>query len=108
MAEPTAITDETFGTEVLKAQTPVMVDFWADWCGPCKAIAPIVAELADEYDGRMKFTKLDVDRNPQAAMSYGVRSIPTLLIFSDGKPMGQIVGAVSKQTLKSRIDEAIA
>ena len=108
MAEPTAVTDETFGTEVLEAQTPVIVDFWADWCVPCKAIAPIVAELADEYDGRMKFTKLDVDRNPQAAMNYGVRSIPTLLIFSQGKPMDQIVGAVSKQTLKTRIDEAIA
>ncbi len=108
MAEPTAVTDETFGAEVLEAQTPVMVDFWADWCVPCKAIAPIVAELADEYDGRMKFTKLDVDRNPQAAMNYGVRSIPTLLIFSQGKPMDQIVGAVSKQTLKSRIDEAVS
>ena len=107
MAEPTAITDETFGPEVLEAQTPVMVDFWAEWCGPCKAIAPVVSELADEYDGRMKFTKLDVDTNPQAAMNYGVRSIPTLLIFSDGKPMDQIVGAVSKQTLKTRIDEAI-
>ncbi len=108
MAEPTSITDETFGTEVLEAQTPVMVDFWADWCVPCKAIAPIVAELADEYDGRMKFAKLDVDRNPQAAMNYGVRSIPTLLIFSQGKPLDQIVGAVSKQALKTRIDEAIA
>ena len=108
MAEPTPITDETFGSEVLEAPVPVMVDFWAEWCGPCKAIAPIVAELADEYDGRMKFTKVDVDRNPQAAMSYGVRSIPTLIIFSDGTPMGQVVGAVSKQTLKSRIDEAIS
>ncbi len=108
MAEPTAITDETFGPEVLEASVPVMVDFWAEWCGPCKAIAPIVAELADEYNGRMKFTKVDVDRNPQAAMNYGVRSIPTLLIFSQGRPMDQVVGAVSKQTLKSRIDEAVS
>ncbi len=107
MAEPTAITDETFGPEVLEAQTPVMVDFWAEWCGPCKAIAPIVSELADEYNGRMKFAKVDVDTNPQAAMNYGVRSIPTLLIFSQGRPMDQIVGAVSKQTLKNRIEEAI-
>ena len=108
MAEPTAVTDATFGTEVLEASTPVMVDFWAEWCGPCKAIAPTVAELADEYDGKMKFTKLDVDTNPQAAMTYGVRSIPTLLIFSQGRPMDQIVGAVSKQALKNRIEEAIS
>ena len=107
MANPTAITDDTFGSEVLEADTPVLVDFWAEWCAPCKMIAPIVDELAEEYDGKMKFTKLDVDSNPQIAMNYGVRGIPTLMIFSGGQPVGQVVGAVSKQALKSRIDEAV-
>ena len=108
MAGPITVTDDTFENEVIKAGTPVLVDFWADWCAPCKMIAPIVEQLADEYDGSVRFAKLDVDANPKTPMTYGIRGIPTLLIFDDGKPVGQIVGAVPKSALKKRIDEAIA
>ena len=108
MAGPITVTDDTFEDEVIKAGTPVLVDFWADWCAPCKMIAPIVEQLADEYDGSVRFAKLDVDSNPKTPMTYGIRGIPTLLIFDDGKPVGQIVGAVPKSALKKRIDEAIA
>ena len=108
MAHPVEITDATFEEEVVKSDTPVVVDFWAEWCGPCKMIAPLVEELAREYDGKVKFTKLDVDSNPQTPMQFGIRGIPTLLIFNDGKPVGQVVGAVPKSMLKKRVDEAIA
>ena len=107
MAHPIAVTDETFEAQVIQAETPVLVDFWADWCAPCKMIAPIVEDLAKEYDGRVKFAKLDVDANPKVATSYGIRSIPTLLVFSSGKPVGQVVGAVPKAVLKSRLEQAI-
>ena len=108
MAHPVEITDATFEEEVVKSDTPVVVDFWAEWCGPCKMIAPLVEELAGEYDGKVKFTKLDVDSNPQTPMQFGIRGIPTLLIFNGGKPVGQVVGAVPKSMLKKRVDEAIA
>ena len=108
MAHPVDITDATFEEEVVKSDTPVVVDFWAEWCGPCKMIAPLVEELAGEYEGKVKFTKLDVDSNPQTPMQFGVRGIPTLLIFNDGKPVGQVVGAVPKNMLKKRVDEALA
>ena len=108
MSVPIEISDETFDQEVVKADTLVLVDFWADWCGPCKMIAPIVEELAEEYDGRIKFTKLDVDSNPKSATNFGIRGIPTLLIFNDGKPVDQVVGAVSKAALKKRLEEALA
>ncbi len=108
MAHPVDITDATFDEEVVKSDTPVVVDFWAEWCGPCKMIAPLVEELAGEYEGKVKFTKLDVDSNPQTPMQFGIRGIPTLLIFNDGKPVGQVVGAVPKTMLKKRVDEAIA
>ena len=108
MAHPIAITDDTFEAEVIKSDIPVLVDFWAEWCGPCKMIAPIVEELANEMDGKVKFAKLDVDTNPKTATSYGIRGIPTMLIFNDGQPVDQVVGAVTKSVLKSRIDEAVA
>ena len=107
MAKPTAVTDANFEQEVLNSDTPVLVDFWAEWCGPCKAIAPVVDELAEEYAGKVKFTKLDVDSNPQTPMNYGIRGIPALLIFDGGTVAKQVVGAVPKSALKKSIDEAI-
>jgi thioredoxin 1 len=98
------VTDANFKDEVLNSDKPVLVDFWAEWCGPCKMIAPAVAELAKEYDGRFKIAKLDVDTHYQIAGSYGIRSIPTLLIFKNGKVVDQIVGAVPKQRLKEKLD----
>ena len=108
MAEPFAVSDATFDEKVLKSDLPVLVDFWAEWCMPCKMIAPIVEELSNEYDGQVGFAKLDVDSNPSTAMTYGVRSIPTLLIFKGGQPVDQIVGAVPKGALKKKIDSSIA
>ena len=108
MSHPIQISDATFDEEVVKADTVVLVDFWAEWCGPCKMIAPIVEELAEEYDGKVKFTKLDVDSNPRSATNFGIRGIPTLLIFNDGKPIDQVVGAVPKSVLKQRLEEALA
>ena len=107
MAGPIAVSDKTFEEEVIKSDIPVLVDFWADWCAPCKMIAPIVEQLATEYDGKVKFAKVDVDTNPGAATTYGVRSIPTLLIFKEGSPVGQVVGTVSKSELHRRIEEAV-
>ena len=107
MAGPYAVSDVDFNEKVLNSGVPVLVDFWAEWCAPCKMIAPIVEELSQEYDGTVDFAKVDVDSSPTTAMSYGVRSIPTLLIFKDGKPVGQIVGAVPKGVLKKKIDSAL-
>jgi thioredoxin 1 len=108
MSKPTAVTDDNFEQEVLNSDTPVLVDFWAEWCGPCKAIAPVVDELADEYEGKVKFMKMDVDSNPRTPMSYGIRGIPALLIFNGGSVAKQVVGAVPKTVLKKNIDEAVA
>lgn len=108
MALPIEISDATFDEEVVKSDKVVLVDFWAEWCGPCKMIAPIVEELAEEFDGKVKFTKLDVDSNPRSATNFGIRGIPTLLIFNDGKPVDQVVGAVPKSVLKQRLEEALA
>ncbi|MSQ41022.1 MAG: thioredoxin [Dehalococcoidia bacterium] len=108
MAEPMDVTGSTFDQEVLQAGTPVLVDFWADWCVPCKMIAPMVDDLAREFDGKVKFTKVDVDADPEIAASYGIRSIPTLLIFKDGKPADQVVGAVPKSMLKKRLEAVLA
>ena len=108
MAHPIDVTDATFDEEVVKSDTPVLVDFWAEWCAPCHMIAPIVEELAEEFDGKVKFARLDVDTNPKVATGFGIRGIPTLLIFSGGQPVDQVVGVVPKATLKRRLEEAIA
>ena len=100
-------TDTDFKKEVLEADLPVMVDFWAVWCGPCKMIAPIVEELAKEYKDKIRIGKLDVDSNPKTATRYGIMSIPTLIFFNKGKVMDQVVGALNKNELKRKIDEFI-
>lgn len=107
MADAFEVTDANFRDEVLNSITPVMVDFWAEWCGPCKMIAPTVAELAKEYEGRAKVVKLDVDSNYQTAGIYDVRSIPTLLFFKNGKVVDKIVGVQSKQKLKEKLDASL-
>ncbi len=97
------LNDANFKTEVLDSATPVLVDFWAVWCGPCKMIAPIVEEIAGEFQGKLKVGKMDVDNNPQTSMQFGIRSIPTLLIFKGGKVVEQIVGAVPKRSLVDKV-----
>jgi thioredoxin 1 len=101
------VTDATFEQSVLKSERPVMVDFWATWCGPCKALAPVVDEVAQAYNGRAKVYKMDVDRNNATPMRYGVRGIPTLLIFKDGKLQEQIVGYVPKDTIQKALDKHV-
>ena len=107
MTKPVAVSDADFEAEVLNSDIPVMVDFWADWCGPCKMVAPMVEELAGVYDGKLKVAKVDVDSSPQTAGSYGIRSIPTLLFFKDGKAVNQVVGAVPKAVLQEQIDQVV-
>ena len=108
MSNAMAVTDTSFDNEVLQSSTPVVVDFWAEWCGPCKLIAPVLDELAGEYDGKVKIAKLNVDENPEIAGKFGVRSIPTLLFFREGQIVDQVIGAASKTDLKKRLDAAIA
>ncbi len=107
MANLLEITDATFEKEVISSEIPVLVDFWAVWCGPCKMIAPVVEELAADYDGKLKVGKVDVDAHKQAAMKYGIRSIPTLLLFKDGKVVQQIIGALPKKQLEDKIKSFI-
>ncbi len=103
MAQIVELTKDNFEKEVLKSDVPVLIDFWAVWCGPCKMIAPIVEELAQEYSGKLKVCKLDVDHNREIAGNYGIRSIPTLLIFKNGEVVEQIIGAVSKSHLINKL-----
>ncbi|MDH3561634.1 MAG: thioredoxin TrxA [Gammaproteobacteria bacterium] len=101
------VTDDTFETEVLKASDPVLVDYWAEWCGPCKMIAPILDEIANEYNGKIKIAKLNIDDNPQTPPKYGIRGIPTLMLFKDGNVEATKVGALSKSQLTAFIDSNI-
>ncbi|MBI3580050.1 MAG: thioredoxin [Ignavibacteriales bacterium] len=101
--KPIEVTDNNFQAEVLKSDKPVLVDFWAEWCGPCKMVAPVVEELAKEYDGKLKVGKMDVDSNQATSMQFGIRSIPTLLIFKGGVVVDQIVGAVPKSKLAEKL-----
>ena len=104
MAKPIEVTDANFDAQVVQSTTPVVVDFWAVWCGPCRMIAPVVEELATEYAGKVQFAKLNVDENPNVSMKYGIRSIPTLLVFKNGKPVDQIVGAVPKRAIQAKVE----
>jgi thioredoxin 1 len=101
--KPIELTETNFHDEVLKSQSPVLVDFWAEWCGPCKMIAPIVEEIAKEYNGSVKVGKLDVDANQEISTQFGIRSIPTLLIFKGGRVVEQVVGAVPKRILTEKL-----
>ncbi len=99
------VSDQNFAEEVLKSREPVLIDFWAPWCGPCRLVSPIVEELADEYKGKIKVGKMNVDENERTAYKYGIRSIPTIMLFKDGRPVDQIIGAVPKHILKKMIDK---
>ncbi len=101
------LTDDTFQKEVLESQTPVLVDFWAEWCQPCHMVAPVLDELSAEYGEKVKFTKLNVDENINTPGNYGVMSLPTLMVFKDGKPTKTLIGVQGKDTLKKAIDEAL-
>ena len=101
------ITDDNFDSEILKSETPALVDFWAAWCGPCRAIAPVVEELAENFTGKVKVGKCNVDENPQTPGQYGIRAIPTLILFKGGEVVDQITGAVSKSHLEEAINKVI-
>jgi thioredoxin 1 len=103
--KPIEVTDANFESEVLQSEKPVLVDFWAEWCGPCRMIAPIVEEIAREYNGTLKVGKMDVDANPQVSMQFGIRSIPTLLIFKGGRVVDQVIGAVPKRVLTEKLSK---
>ena len=108
MAHPTDTSDATFESDVLNSDVPVLVDFWAPWCGPCRMVAPVVEELSTEYDGKVKFVKLNTDDNPLIASKFGIRSIPTLLVFKGGEVADQVVGFRPKSELVKHLDAALA
>lgn len=102
------VTDANFDIEVLKSDLPVLVDFWAAWCGPCRMVAPLIEELAGEYSGKVKFAKLDVDANPQKASQFNIRSIPNMIVFKGGRPVDSIIGAMPKASIAQRLDDALS
>ncbi len=102
---PNPVTDSSFEADVLKNEQPVLVDFWAPWCGPCRAIAPVLEELAKDYEGQITVVKMNVDENPSTPSKYGIRAIPTLILFKNGDVAGQVTGAVSKSNLKDMIND---
>ncbi len=108
MADPIVLTDDNFESEVLESDRPVLVDFWAAWCGPCRMVSPIVEELVGEYDGRAKVCKLDVESAQKTAQEYGIRSIPTLLIFREGRVADQVIGAVPKSQITEKLDAVLS
>lgn len=101
------LNDSTFESEVLKSESPVLVDFWAPWCGPCRILAPVVEEIANSYTGRIKVGKINVDDNQETTMQYGIRSIPTLILFKNGKALDQIIGAVPKSEIEKMVKKAL-
>ena len=105
MSTAAQVTDSTFKQEVLDSEVPVLVDFWAPWCGPCRMVAPVVEEIAQQYDGQIKVVKLNTDENPNVASQYGIRSIPTLMIFKGGERVDMVVGAVPKTTLSNTLEK---
>ena len=107
MSNVIELNDSNFDDEVVKSDLPVLVDFWAEWCGPCKMIAPSVEKISEEYSDKLKVGKLDVDSNPNISSTFGIRAIPTLLIFKNGSPVDQIVGAVSKEVISAKVDSHI-
>ena len=107
MTKPQQVTDAEFDQEVLKAGIPVLVDFWAEWCGPCHQVAPILEALADEFDGKIKFVKVETEEYFDAAYRYGIRSLPTLLVFKDGQKVDETIGARSKSDLKRFVERAL-
>lgn len=108
MVKPVDVTDAEWESEVLKSDKPVLVDFWAPWCGPCRMVAPVVEELAGEYDGKAKFLKLNTDENMETASRYGIRSIPTIMVFKNGEAVDQVIGFRPKNDLKKSLEKAFA
>jgi len=106
--KPIEFTDANFKQEVLNSTNPVLIDFWAVWCGPCRLVAPVIEDIAGEYDGKVKVGKLDVDNNPETATMYGIRSIPTMLIFKGGEVVDRIVGAVPKQKITEKLTSVLS
>ena len=105
MSAAAQVTDNSFKTDVLESKVPVLVDFWAPWCGPCRMVAPVIDEIAEQYAGQIKVVKLNTDENPNTASQYGIRSIPTLMIFKGGQRVDMVVGAVPKTTLASTLEK---